>query len=91
MEGNMEQLDLFSLDTKYMDVHIDRAGKEHKPPKWMHYERCENCTRWQRLDVSEQPPCGWGIYGFCLEHKQRTGEISYCGKWEDKRRIQSEQ
>lgn len=81
------QLSIFDMNTEFMDKTFDRNGKQQKQvPSWMHYERCENCTRWVRYSVNEQPPCGWGIYGFCNEHKQRTEKTSYCNKFEDKNR-----
>lgn len=82
-----EQITLFNIDTECMDETISKNGKKSKPPKWMQYKRCENCTRWNRFDKSEQPPDGWGIYGYCAEHIQKTGACSYCDKWEDIRRL----
>lgn len=87
----MEQISLFDVETEFLDETFSREGKKYEVTKWMNYDRCENCTRWNKMDVSEQPPAGWHILGYCAEHKQRTDKGSYCGKWEDKRRIQSEQ
>lgn len=83
----MDQITLFDVNTEYMDETIDRSGRSRKPPKWMRYERCENCARWQRYDVEDQPPCGWGIYGFCAELKGKHEATDYCGHYEDKRRM----
>lgn len=68
------------------DVHIDRAGREHKVPSWMKYERCENCIRWQKYDIKEQPPEGWGVMGYCIEHKYRCSTANYCNDFDDKRK-----
>lgn len=84
MEG---QLNLFNLDMSYNDVHCDRFGRKTKVPPWLKYDRCENCVRWVLLDPSDQPPSGWGVYGFCQEHKQRCSSGSYCQEFEDKRSI----
>lgn len=81
MEG---QIDIFTLDKSYNDMHYDKFGRGQKAPKWMHYERCENCARWNKYPTEEQPPMGWGCYGFCECHKQRVGDCSYCGKWEER-------
>lgn len=67
------------------DVHIDREGREHVPAKWMKYERCENCSRWQRYVLNEQPPAGWGVMGYCMEHKNKNSSCSYCNSFDDKR------
>lgn len=87
MEG---QINLFNLDMSYADYHCDRYGEKAKVPKWMNYKRCENCVRWIRLDTSEQPPSGWGTYGFCQENLQRCGSCSYCQSFEDKRKVEVE-
>lgn len=81
------QITLFNLETDFLDETIDKRGISRKPPEWMKYKRCENCTRWQRLDSREQPPDGWGIYGFCMEHKTRCATGSYCNEFDDKRKI----
>lgn len=70
-----------------IDETFDEKGKKGKIPFFYKYERCENCPAWNRLDVKEQPPCGWGVYGWCNIHKQRTQKIGYCQKWEDKRKF----
>lgn len=51
---------------------------------YMYDERCETCTHWT-LDVpSNQPPDGWGVYGFCsaltaINHKEhRTMHSGFC-------------
>lgn len=82
MEG---QLSIF--DVRPIDKHSDRYGRKHNAPSWMKYERCENCVRWVMYPTEDQPPCGWGIYGFCNEHKQKVAEISYCRNWEDKYKL----
>lgn len=81
------QLSFADIDTSYMDKHYDRDERPHEVPKWMSYERCENCIRWHRYPKDEQPPCGWGIKGWCNEHSQKTGETGYCNSFEDKRRV----
>jgi hypothetical protein len=83
----MEQISLFDVETEFLDETFDRADRQYPVPKWMHYERCENCTRWNKLDVSQQPPAGWHILGYCAAHMQRTDKGSYCGRWEDNRRM----
>lgn len=51
---------------------------------WMWDERCETCQSWSVLLPSDQPPDGWGVYGFCsaltaVNHKEyRTESHSYC-------------
>lgn len=82
-----EQLSIFDMDFKFKDKHKDKYGKEHKVPSWMPYERCENCTRWNMYQTEEQPPSGWGIWGWCTEHKEKTSSISYCQNMEDKNKI----
>lgn len=81
------QIDLFQIDNSYADEHLDRTGRKLAVPKWLDYERCENCMRWAMLVEQEQPPSGWGVYGFCGEHKQRTQSTGYCQCFEDKRRL----
>lgn len=71
------------------DVHIDREGREHKPPSWMEYKRCENCIRWQRYDIKEQPPSGWGVMGYCIEHKYRCSTANYCNDFDDKNEVKN--
>lgn len=71
------------------DVHIDRAGREHKVPSWMKYERCENCIRWQKYDIKEQPPEGWGVMGYCVEHKFKCSTANYCNDFDDKNEVKN--
>lgn len=80
MEG---QITLFEWK-KQNDTTKDRYGKVKKTPKWMRYERCENCQRWAMYSTQDQPPCGWGIFGFCNEHKQRVQGNSYCMNFEER-------
>lgn len=80
MEG---QMSLF--DYRPPDKTTDRNGKTRPAPDWYHQKRCENCERWARYTQDEQPPCGWGIYGFCNEHKQRVEKTGYCMNFEYKR------
>ena len=81
------QMTIFDVDMSYLDKHYDRYGREIPAKFWKdnnpyyRYDRCENCSRWVRVDVSEQPPAGWGVYGFCQEHKQRCLSGSYCNLW----------
>lgn len=81
------QIDIFNVDTRFMDKSYDRYGNERTTPKWANYERCENCTRWVIHNVKDQPPSGWGVKGFCNAHCQGTDGFSYCGNWEDKRKM----
>lgn len=75
---------------KLEDVHIDREGRPEKAPQWMKYKRCENCKRWQRYDIKEQPPAGWGVMGYCIEHKEKCSTGSYCNDFEDKNEVKHE-
>lgn len=63
----------------------DRNGKGHPAPKWMKYERCENCKRWNKYPTDEQPPFGWGVVGWCAELKGKVGGNGYCNSWEDRK------
>ncbi|MBQ0112398.1 MAG: hypothetical protein KBT03_04630 [Bacteroidales bacterium] len=83
----MNQITLFEMDTTSLDYTTDRDGKKGKPPSWYNYKRCENCERWMRLDKSEQPPAGHGIIGYCMEWKAKCDKISFCGSWEDIRKV----
>lgn len=74
---------------KLEDVHIDREGRPEKAPSWMNYKRCENCKRWQRYDIKEQPPTGWGVMGYCMEHKEKCSTGSYCDDFEDKNEVKN--
>lgn len=76
------QLSIF--DYKPVDMTSDRKGKSRPAPNWMHRERCENCERWAKYSFKDQPPDGWGTYGFCNEHKQRVLSTSYCMNFDDK-------
>lgn len=66
------------------DMTYDRKGKGYPAPEWMDYKRCENCSRWAKYQVSEQPPDGWGTIGWCAEHQHKSQAIGYCMNWEDK-------
>lgn len=81
------QLSLFDIDLSYTDKTYDRNGEGQAVPSWMGFDRCENCERWHRLTASEQPPAGWGVYGWCAEHNNRTEKCSYCCNIKNQRRL----
>lgn len=83
LEGQMTIFDI--LDEKPTDYTYDRAEKKRPAPKWYPTERCENCETWNRLPTQEQPPYGWGVYGWCNSHKQRVGATGYCDNWEKRK------
>lgn len=66
------------------DMHSDRYGRLKPAPKWMRYERCENCIRWTMYPTEQQPPDGWGIYGWCAENKYKCKATNFCKNFEDK-------
>jgi hypothetical protein len=45
-------------------------------PDWYPVHRCQTCMNWSCN--TEQPPAGWGIYGFCSLHKEKTSHCSDC-------------
>lgn len=50
-------------------------------PFFFRRQRCQNCKAWTPSE--NQPPRGWGFKGFCMAHKQVTGEASYCQEFEE--------
>lgn len=66
------------------DMHSDRYGRFKIAPKWMRYERCENCIRWTMYPTEQQPPDGWGIYGWCQENTYKCKATNFCKNFEDK-------
>lgn len=82
MQGQMSLFEYVPPDHTF-----NRQENEYKVPSWMYYERCENCQRWARYPINEQPPCGWGVYGFCNEHKQRTEKCGYCIMFDNKNKL----
>lgn len=78
------QLSIFDYPQQKDDVTYTRDGKAYKPPYWMKKERCENCVRWAKYQTEEQPPCGWGVKGWCNEHQHKTDKCSYCGDFEER-------
>lgn len=62
----------------FEDMTYDRKGKGHPAPEWMKFERCENCGRWAKYPTNEQPPDGWGCYGWCSEHLHKSIASGYC-------------
>lgn len=85
----MEQLEgQYSIfDFEPDDKTEDRDGKTRTAPSWYSYKRCENCQCWARYQKEEQPPAGWGIYGWCTENKHKVEKTSYCGWFDDKNKI----
>ena len=50
--------------------------KYKQVPEFYHVHRCQTCKFWSCN--AEQPPAGWGIYGFCSRHKEKTSSTSDC-------------
>lgn len=85
MEGQITLADYQS------SLAYDRRGKQRKAPEWAkRSDRCKDCSFWEILPESDQPPDGWGVYGQCafLREGQKgyyqTDQYSYCDGWRSK-------
>lgn len=80
--GCKNQISLF--DYKPQDKTTDKNGNTKPADKWQNYKRCENCERWNLINLKEQPPDGWGVLGWCPSLTQRVEKNSFCMNYEDK-------
>lgn len=84
------QINLSELQDIRNNLTVDRYGRLFESPFQLNPKRCENCQNWSLLPKADQPPCGWGVKGYCANGVRKLGRVvktmstSYCDDYKEK-------